>query len=206
MGPRQRMHVSCGAPWKTKSSSHLLLGDMKRRFPVEQHGHFSADSNILPHFPWYGRPLYPLALPLWPPDLTHKILFHPPPSSLPVLYPPFLPSPNPCGASSWWMAPQERLREGLALLSGTFQSHSKDGERQIESGLAEILEHERNEGKNMLRAKALKKIRKIVSLCKQSLPSVTAVVSTFSLGYHYTLIFHHLYLTQPHSACVVCCQ
>lgn len=49
----------------------------------------------------------------------------------------------------------------------------------------------------MLWAKALKKIQKIVSLCKQSLPSVTAVVSTFSvlsLAYHYT-IFHHLYLT-----------
>lgn len=64
---------------------------------------------------------------------------------------------------------------------------------------------------NMSRAKeVLRKILKIVSLYKQFLPSVAPAVSTsssrFSPADHHILIFHHLRLPQPHSACVVCCQ
>lgn len=107
---------------------------------------FHLTPYILPHFPWYGRPLYPLAVVLWPPDLTHKILFHPPPSFLPALYPPFFSLPE----SVWGQQLMDGPLGGVARrVRSAFWNFSELQQRWRETNWIKIgrdLGHERNEG------------------------------------------------------------
>lgn len=92
------------------------------------------------------RPLYPLAVVLWPPDLTHKILFHPPPSFLPALYPPFFSLPE----SVWGQQLMDGPLGGVARrVRSAFWNFSELQQRWRETNWIKIgrdLGHERNEG------------------------------------------------------------
>lgn len=115
--------------------------------PVGRHGHFSPDSNILPHFPWYRRPLSPLALPLWPPDLTRKTLCHPPHPSFQLFIRPFLLPQSIWGQQLMDGPSGEGCRKGqvcfLELCRGTARRWRETNWGKIGTDLRK----ERNEGK-----------------------------------------------------------
>lgn len=167
---------------------------------VDRHGHFSPDSNILPHFPWYRRPPLPAGLTALTsrpnPQNSLPSTSIPPSSSLSALFS----SLNPSGASSWWIAPQERVAGRVRPAFWNFFSAAAQRRRKTNWGkIGTDLRGREKWRKNMLGAKeVLKKILKIGSLYKQFLPIAASAVSTssshLSPADHHILIFHHLRL------------
>lgn len=187
--------------FSTLKKSHLTSWSSKwdgESIPVEWHSHFSPDSDILSHFPWYRRPFSPLAWTLWPPDPTRKTLCHPPPSLLAALYPPLSPPSIRLGSAADGWALRRGLQEGSGLLSGTFQRCCAGIERDELRQDWHRFERGDKWREDVLRAKEVwKNVLRIVSLCKQFLPRVAATASTPSFYLSpddlHILIFHHLH-------------
>lgn len=145
--------------------STLASGVRQRSHPSGATRPFFTWSNILPNFPWYRCPLFPLALLPCPLVLTRKTLHHPPPSLLAAFYPAPCP-PSIClgpAADGWPL--RRGSQEGSGLLSGTFQSPTVGRWRETNWGKIGTDLRKEEWRKNMLGAKEVLKKNTNYSRC-----------------------------------------